>query len=86
MTTNDRKPAKCPWTKPHMRGLVKRAMDKVGGERGFEFVGRGMQEAIIDQACWHAVHTAAQFGSMSFDEMAAVRRTAYEIAGIWDAD
>lgn len=77
------KPTKCPWPKPHMRDIVKRAIDKVGGQRGFDFMGRGMQEAIIDQACFQVVQTSSQHGSMSFDDIVATRRVMYEIAGLW---
>lgn len=77
---------KCPWPKPHMREVVKRAIDRVGGQRGFEFMGRGMREAIIDAALFHEFQTAAQFGAPTFDGMVGARRVAYEIAGLWSDD
>lgn len=80
------KSVKCPWPKPHMQAVVKRAIANVGGPRGFAFMSRGMQEAIIDQACWHVVRDGMQFAAPgkgpTFDEMVETARVAYEIAGI----
>jgi hypothetical protein len=71
-----------------MQVVVKRAIDNVGGPRGFAFMSRGMQEAIIDQVCWHVVRDGMQFAAPgkgpTFAEMVETSRVAYEIAGISD--
>ena len=79
---------KSPWPKPTMRDNVKRAMDRVGGRKGFDFMGRGMQEALIDQMLFALFQTAAQFSQRgaTFDEMVGARTQAYDIAGLDDSE
>jgi hypothetical protein len=79
---------KCPWDKPTMRENVKRAIDNVGGRRGFAYLSRAMQEAVIDQMLFHKFQTAAQFAvtPITFDAMVGARNVAYEIAGLDDGE
>lgn len=75
----------CPWPKPFMRDTVKRAMARIGGADAFAVQGRVFQEAIIDQAIFTLF-----FGCINNhptqDDIAAARRVAYEVAGLWDED
>ena len=39
--------------------MVKQAIDAVGGQRAFEYRGRGEQISIIRSACWSAIMAAS---------------------------
>lgn len=86
--TEQASPAKCPWPKQYMRDCVKRAIDDCGGRRGFEFIGRAMQEKVIDAMLFGMFQTAAQFAKqgITFADMVGARTVAYEIAGISTED
>lgn len=82
----DRSPAdaKAPWTKPHIRGAVNRAIDAIGGPKAFAVQGRVFQEAIIDQCVFGMFLTATYIGktSASYADMVATRQVAMQVAGI----
>ena len=73
--------AVCPWSKSHVKRLVKMALAPVGGHRGFEFVGRAVQEAIIAQAAWNALRVAASVNTVAVTaEMMWAIESAFRIA------
>lgn len=47
------------WDREQIRTLAKRAVDSVGGKAGFRAIGPTMRRAVIAEACWSAIRTAA---------------------------
>jgi len=64
--------------------LVKDAIDRVGGQRAFDFVGPQIRRAIICEACWRAVAGQMSDVHLTPDLTRAIERTFCEVAGIWD--
>lgn len=79
---------KCPWPKSQVKVMVKDAIDSIGGQRAFDFVGPAVQRAIIVQACWRAVMSGSIGGpvAMTRESLMAVERTFCEVAGIWETE
>jgi hypothetical protein len=77
---------KCPWPKSQVRIMVKQAIDRVGGQRGFDFLGPQIQRAIIVEACWRSI--AAQHNTiiMTPDAVRSIEKTFCEVAGIWETE
>jgi len=78
----------CPWPKPQIKIMVRRALDTVGGPRGFTFVGPEIQRAIIAKACWDAIRTASSINQIEIDAatMWAIESAFLAAAGIVDSD
>ena len=79
---------KTPWPAQVIREQVKQAMNKVGGEVGFQAIGPTFQEAIISQAAFRLFQSAAASSaiSVSFQEMTMTVRAMRIVAGIEDEE
>ena len=86
MSTAKPKPAKCPWPKPQVKDMVKRAIGAMGGQKAFDYRGRGEQIAIIQAACWNAIRGASTMGPIEVDipTMWAIEEAFRDAAGIVD--
>jgi hypothetical protein len=72
------------WPRDQIRIMVKRAVDAVGGERGFRAIGPTMRRAVIAAAAWDAVRTAAMMVEVTITakQMFAVEGAMRKAAGI----
>jgi hypothetical protein len=91
MNTSDRPVIDdCPWQRRHVKHVVKRTIDAMGGRLAFDFVGPAVQRAVIVKACWDTVQAAMPPGesgvAITPKGFAAIERAFCEEAGIWPAD
>lgn len=77
---------KCPWPKSQVRIMVKQAIDRVGGQVGFDFLGPQIQRAIIVEACWRGIAAQRETIALTPDGVRAIEKTFCEVAGLWETE
>ena len=76
------------WPIEQIRIMAKRAVDAVGGKRGFEAMGPTFRRAVIAAAAWDAVRTGAMVGPVTITQkqMHAIEKALRKAAGIQEGD
>lgn len=76
------------WDREQIRTLAKRAVDSVGGKAGFRAIGPTMRRAVIAEACWNAVRTAAMVAPITITQrqMYGFEKAMRRAAGMTEED
>lgn len=73
----------CPWTEKQIKLMVKKAIERLGGPKGFEFLGENIQQAIIAECIWRALAAQVTPIVMTAKCASETEREFCKAAGIW---
>lgn len=71
------------WERPMVKEFVRQAKERVGGEMGWAYLSRQMQEALIAEKALHVV-TGIERGEIPCAAIGCLRRDMLIVAGLID--
>lgn len=73
------------WQYAQVKDFVRQVKDRVGGEMGWSYLSRQMQEALIAEKALHIV-TGLERGDIPCAAIGCLRRDMIAVAGLEDCD